>query len=202
MGFDFLAPIYDSFARLIFGKSITASQTLFLDQVPPNSTVLILGGGTGWLLEELIRQNPSCTVWYIEASSKMIERTRHRKLNNRVHLIQGTEADIPTNAKIDVVITNFYLDLFSENKLKNVIQHITDQSAPSARWLVTDFVNKGMWWHKWMLKIMYIFFRIVCNIEASHLPIWAKQLNDRKWGEMNSKHWYGAFIKSTVWHRT
>ena len=190
--------MYDPLAQLIFGKSIVDSQTWFLDQVPPMAKVLILGGGTGWILGELVKQNPSCTVWYVEASTKMIEKTRGRLLHNQVNLIHGTEDDIPQNVTFDVIITNFYLDLFTEEKLKNVIQQLTNQTHSSSRWLVTDFVDRGVWWQRFMLKIMYLFFRSVCDIEANRLPNWNTCLNIHRWTEASSKDWYGGFIRSTV----
>ncbi len=200
-GFDFLAPIYDFLARLIFGRSIVVSQTWFLDQVPPKAKVLILGGGTGWLLEKLIKQNSSCTVWYVEASAKMIEKTRDRFLSDQANFIHGTEEDIPTRVTFDVIITNFYLDLFSEEKLERVVERISVQTHSSSRWLVTDFVNGGVWWQRWMLKVMYLFFRSVCDIEANRLPNWTKCLSSHQWGEVSSKDWYEAFIRSTAWCR-
>lgn len=198
-GFDFLAPVYDSLARLVFGKSIVTSQTWFLDQVPPKANVLILGGGTGWLLTELVKQNPSCAVWYVEVSANMLERTRSRLLHDQVYLIHGTEDDIPPNILFDVIITNFYLDLFSEDKLEKLILQISNQTHSSSRWLITDFVNRGIWWQQGMLKIMYFFFRSICNIEAKRLPDWTRCLNKHRWVETHSRNWYGAFIKNTVW---
>lgn len=196
-GFDLLAPVYDALARLIFGRSIRTSQTHFLDKAPANAKVLILGGGTGWLLEELLKQNALCEVWYIEVSSKMIEKTRARALNGRVHFIQGTEEDIPPHITFDVIITNFYLDLFSEDTLRGVIQRLTKQSTSATRWIITDFVDTDAWWQRWMLKIMYLFFRSICKIEAMRLPDWSEQLNPQ-WKEINSRYWYGSFIKSCV----
>jgi len=200
-GFDLLAPIYDSLARFVFGKSIVDSQTWYLDKIPADSRVLILGGGTGWLLEELRKRNSSCTVWYIEISQKMIERACHRDLKPTVHFIQGTEKEIPANQKFDVVITNFYLDLFSEKALKEVVDRINSHTTTSTLWLVTDFVNGGKWWHKLILKTMYLFFKLVCGIEANHLPEWFAQLRSQGWREANTKVWYSHFIKSTVWSR-
>jgi tRNA (cmo5U34)-methyltransferase len=199
--FNALAPIYDQLAKLVFGKSIVDSQTWFLDQVPLNAKILILGGGTGWLLEELIKKNPTCEVWYVEASTKMIEKTQSRVIDEQVHFIQGTEEDIPSQPKYDFIITNFYLDLFSNEKLKSVIQRINEHTSQSTIWLATDFVNNDTWWHRWMLKIMYIFFTLVCNIEASYLPDWSKALSDQRWSELNSKSWHRKFIKSTLWRR-
>jgi ubiquinone/menaquinone biosynthesis C-methylase UbiE len=201
-GFDFLAPVYDALAPLIFGRSIVRSQTWFLDKIPPNAKVLILGGGTGWILKELLEKNSTCPVWYVEASAKMMERTRARLLRGQVTLIHGTENDIPANVAFDVIITNFYLDLFSERKLEKVIKQISNQTQSSSRWLVTDFVNREVWWQRLMLKIMYLFFRSICDIEAERLPNWITCLNTHQWTEASSKDWYGAFIRSTVWDRT
>jgi tRNA (cmo5U34)-methyltransferase len=50
-GFDRLAPFYDSLARLIIGKGIKQSQLHFLNHLRgQNQGVLVLGGGTGWIL--------------------------------------------------------------------------------------------------------------------------------------------------------
>lgn len=201
-GFDLLAPIYDSLARFVFGKSIVDSQTWYLDKIPDDSRVLILGGGTGWLLEELQKRNSSCTVCYIEISKKMIERARSRELKSTVHFIQGTEEDIPASQKFDVVITNFYLDLFSEKTLKEVVDRINSHTTASTLWIVTDFVNGGKWWHKLMLKTMYLFFNVTCRIDANHLSDWADQLRLLGWCESYTRVWHRDFIKSTIWKRT
>jgi ubiquinone/menaquinone biosynthesis C-methylase UbiE len=199
-GFDYVAPLYDSLARLVFGKSIVDAQTYFLNQIPPHARVLILGGGTGWLLERLLRAEPTCFVWYVEKSSKMIERSRKRKTDNRVYFIHGTEENIPADLKFDVIITNFYLDLFLDSTLQHIMQHIHLYTLPTTRWLVSEFVNSGKWWHRWLLKVMYFFFRMVCNIEANQLPPWHQQMQ-RGWVEINAGLWYGNFIRSNVWQR-
>jgi ubiquinone/menaquinone biosynthesis C-methylase UbiE len=199
-GFDLLAPIYDSLACLVFGRTIHDSQVWFLDRVAPNSTVLILGGGTGWLLEELLNRCPTAIVYYIEASSKMIEKSRQRNLRNSVHFILGTEESIPSDLTFDIVITNFYVDLFPTSSLNKIIKEIHSHTTASSTWVVTDFVNEK-WWHRWMLKIMYFFFRIVCRIEGSHLPEWPKAIYNQGWKEVDSKRWYRNFIISTIWNR-
>ena len=201
-GFDFLAPIYDSLARLVFGKSIVDSQTWSLEKIPRGSSVLILGGGTGWLLEEVQKHNSSCTVWYVDISEKMLARARQREIKFDVHFIHGTEELIPPDLKFDVVITNFYLDLFSEKVLDGVIKRIGSHTIETSIWIVTDFVEGGKWWHKRMLKMMYLFFKLVCRIDANRLPEWESQLRNKSWKESQTRAWYGNFIKSTVWNRS
>src|SRR5688572_27433406 len=113
--FDSVASFYDRLSRLIFGNSILHAQTLYLPDIPTGANVLILGGGTGWLLCELLAKKPGCKIWYIEASEKMISLSKEatRDTSHRVTFIHGTEDRIPSGITFHVVITHFYLDLFS-----------------------------------------------------------------------------------------
>jgi tRNA (cmo5U34)-methyltransferase len=199
-GFDFLAPVYDRLAQFVFGKSITDTQTCFLETIPPHARVLILGGGTGWLLKKLEACNSSCVIWYVENSFGMMKKARLHRVKNLVHFIEGTEEAIPIDLKFDVVITNFYLDLFADETLKCVIDRINTHVTPSSTWLVSEFIKGSTWWHHWMLKVMYLFFRNVCDIEANQLPEWQKQLGNQGWEVVSSKPFYHGFIHSTVWH--
>src|SRR5579872_6146211 len=115
--FDGISTIYDQLSQLVFGENLVESQKTFLKKIPNQSTILILGGGTGWILVELLKAQPNCEVWYIEASQKMISLSKEKtKSDNRVHFIHGTEDQIP-DVKFDVVITNFYLDLFDDDSI-------------------------------------------------------------------------------------
>ncbi|HEY3430900.1 MAG TPA: methyltransferase domain-containing protein [Cyclobacteriaceae bacterium] len=200
-GFDFLAPVYDSMARFFFGRSIMASQSWFFNKIPAGSRILILGGGTGWILEELQKCDATSTIWYVEISSAMMKRAQHWKVMNDVHFILGTEEMIPPGLVFDVVITNFYLDLFSDDKLKWVVQHINRHTSSPTTWLVADFIDGKIWWQRLMLKTMYLFFNVVCDIQAKQLPHWHKRLEEQGWKEIHGKFWYGTFIKSTLWKR-
>jgi len=201
-GFDRIAPVYDLLVGIVFGKSIRNAQLYFLSDIPKRSNVLILGGGTGWLLEELLKVNPDCNVWYVEASRKMLERTQ-KKIATRpttcVHYIHGTEAFLPQDISFDAVITNFYFDLFSSVSLHKVLNHIVKSMLPHAVLLISDFTNTNVWRHRILLMIMYRFFRLVSGIESTHLPDWQNQLKHVGLGEVKSKLFYGGFIKSSVY---
>lgn len=178
-----------------------ASQSWFFNKIPAGSRILILGGGTGWILEELQKCDATSTIWYVEISSAMMKRAQHWKVMNDVHFILGTEEMIPPGLVFDVVITNFYLDLFSDDKLKWVVQHINRHTSSPTTWLVADFIDGKIWWQRLMLKTMYLFFNVVCDIQAKQLPHWHKRLEEQGWKEIHGKFWYGTFIKSTLWKR-
>lgn len=201
-GFDKIANVYDVLARLVFGEAIRDAQICFLNNITPQSKVLILGGGTGWLLVRLLELKPQCEVWYIEASEKMLEISKEKiKDSNRVHLIQGTENSIPSGVQFDVVIANFYFDLFTDESLDSVMRKIQKEIKSDALWLVADFVDGKKWWQFVLLKMMYGFFRVLCNIEAVKLPDWNQSLVKRELFKKKSKFFCSTFIESTVYSR-
>ena len=198
-GFDRLAPHYDWLARMVFGQRIVQAQTCFLSVIPPFSKVLILGGGTGWLLAELLQGRPKSEVWYIESSAAMLSMAMEKnKDQSQVRFILGTENDIPS-CEFDIVIAPFFLDLFSPLRLQKVIERISLASKPSAQWMIADFVNQGKWWQLFLLKTMYSFFRRVCRIEAHALPPWGPILVQSGLTIVDRRFFYGGFIESAVY---
>ncbi|MEO7989565.1 MAG: class I SAM-dependent methyltransferase [Chryseolinea sp.] len=201
-GFDKIASIYDRLARLVFGDAIQKAQEYFLNDIFSESRILILGGGTGALLAKLLELKPACEVWYIEASGKMLELSKEKtNHSDRVHFIQGTENSIPSEIRFDVVITNFYLDLFTEEVLDSVLEKIQNVCKPEALWFVTDFIDRKKWWQFVLLKIMYSFFRITCSVEVTRLPNWNQSLLRRNLIKKKSEFFFEKFIEATVYHR-
>src|SRR5882762_1794152 len=121
--FDRIAFLYDRLARLIFGHSIIDAQKHFLKLIPNRAAVLILGGGSGWILKDLLRERPEVYVCYVDASKEMITLAKKGTQSPRIVFIHGTENDIPKQ-QFDIVLTHFYLDLFSAGSLPTVIAKI------------------------------------------------------------------------------
>lgn len=196
-GFDRLAPIYDSLARLVIGKNIRASQLHFLSHITQKQKLLILGGGTGWILPFIFEINPTLYIDYVDLSPTMLSKAKlNAKGNQNIRFIEGTEGSIH-EGKYDCVVTNFYLDLFNDDQLGVVVDQIKRSLQPNACWLTADFVSEKTW-HKVMLWIMYRFFSLATTLKTSSLPDWEQGLK-RAGGKliatkMNSR----GFIKSVV----
>lgn len=197
-GFNFLAPVYGWLTLIIFGKTLERSQTFFLDFVKPDDHVLILGGGSGELLESLLQKHPKVSIDYIDLSSRMIDLAKKKTGNpSNVNFIIGTENTISGHT-YSVVITNFYLDLFTDKTLAQVIAQIKPRVATPVTWLVTEFVSTTGW-HKIFLAIMYAFFRVVTGMEATTLPDWQSALKKAGLQQITSRNFYRGFIKSSVY---
>ena len=204
-GFNLIAPVYDGLSTLVFGNSIRRAQQYYLEEARAARKILVIGGGTGLILGALLEINPSCEVWYIEASSRMLDRAKKRlarRPESRVHFIHGTEHDIPAEVEFDVVIANFFFDVFQPPALEKTISLIGRVVSGNGKILVSEFVANGVWWHRIMLTIMYLFFRLVGALDARKLPDWQNQLRREGFGESKSRLFCRAFIKSAVYQRT
>lgn len=166
--FNLIAPIYDRLSFMVFGRTLRDAQIKNLNDVQPACKVLIVGGGTGEVLEWL--PNADLHVTFVELSKGMLEKAKIRNgrldrnkvefVNTDVMKIQGT---------FDLIITNFFLDCFSPEKLQIVLAHLKTLLDSSGQIFVTDFVNSDKLKHRMLLKLMHSFFRIFSSLESKEL---------------------------------
>lgn len=202
-GFDWIAPYYDTLARLVFGEGIRRCQLQYLRDIQHGGKVLILGGGTGWILSELTNVNPTCSVCYIDSSSEMLERAKQhveKQSDVKVLFVHGTENRLQEfeGIQFDAVVANFYFDLFAEVSLRNVLTAVSGTIRPGSKLLVSEFIGRT-WWHQLLLFIMYRFFRLTCSIEAKRLPDWQGVIGKSRFSERNTKAFCHGFIISSLY---
>jgi len=190
-------------SRLVYGRALINAQVYLLPYIPPDSSVLIVGGGTGWILEELAKIHPTgLTITYVEISSKMMELSEKRSYsdNNVIFINQPVEEVIFTK-EFDVVITPFLFDNFKENTLQKVFTHLNNQLKAGGIWLNTDFRLTGKWWQNVLLKSMFLFFKAICGIETSVLPDIERQFKQFGYVAIEEKSFFGEFVVSTVYQK-
>lgn len=200
--FNWIASFYDTLAGFVFGKSIKLAQKKYLNVfLAEGSKVLVLGGGTGWWLAEFLNKNPTVEIWYVEASSKMIELSKRRVEGlKRIHFIHGTEENIPNDILFDLVITFFLLDIFSNSCVKRFILKIKSAMKENSLWLVTDFV-KHKFWHNWLLRTMYFFFWVTGSLSVLELPNWEFEMREGDFSPQEQAVFFGGFIHSYIYKR-
>lgn len=192
MTFDRIAPVYDALTRLVFGRQLQRAQTELLGSVAlpdRGASILIVGGGTGFLLLEVLRKFPRCRVLHLEASGEMNRRATRRLLRKytsgtvpeTVDFRTGNETTLGADEQFDLILLPFVLDLFTETSLKtHFLPRLQVATAPGGQWLVTDFVNSSGGHHRALLWVMFRFFRLTAGIEALHLPDWQRLLTESK----------------------
>lgn len=201
--YDNVAPFYDLLSHLVYGNAIVRAHRSFVNAIPANSSVLIAGGGTGQVLEEISKKYKSgLQITYVDISKKMIALSKKRNTgNNKVIFINESIAVARFQQQFDVVITPFVFDNFSNNTTKVVFHKIDTLLKPLGLWLFADFQlsEKNNGWQKLLLSVMYFFFRLICGIEAAHLPETTSLFEEYKYKPVSKQTFYKKFIYSSIY---
>jgi tRNA (cmo5U34)-methyltransferase len=205
-GFDRVAWCYDVLASLVFGPAQRRAQRAALDHLPATAAprVLILGGGTGWVLTEVLRRRPQATVLYLDASPNMLARARKRlaqacpQAQAQVEFRHGTQAALGPSEGFDVLITFFVLDCIALPELDEALARLRAAQRPGAPWLLVDFRPARRGWRRWLLAAMYAFFRLTTGLRASELPDLRGALGRRGLRRTWEATFFGQAIEAVV----
>ena len=209
MSFDRVAPFYDRLARLVFGSSIRRAQRHFLNYVPPAARVLLVGGGTGWLLPYLLEKPEVTHVTYLEASAVMLALAQRKAHGVRssttasIRWVHGNKQQLASDDRYDVVITNFVLDMYTGAALDQLMKRLLNHLHPAGYWLFTDFRLSGKqrrrWWQQLMAQAMYVFFHLTAGINRQKLPFYDRHFAALGLRLVREKTFFGDFIVSQVY---
>ena len=222
--FDRIAPIYDLLAKLVFGNALKRAQTEFLHLIQPNSKVLVLGGGTGWIIQEILNREKSVEIFYLEKSQKMIEIAQQKVREEDLSKIRFIWSDIEswnsndvlvgenTNKgkedresyqKYDAILCNFFLDVFEEEKLKRIVlPKIKGLLSDTGVLLASDFQNTSgahSFWQKPLLWVMHQFFGIFCGLESQKLSDIPDLLEEADFKPEDEKAYFGGVVFSRMY---
>lgn len=208
MSFDVLAPHYRWMEWVLAGGKLQRCRTTFLGDVQRARHVVMLGEGNGRFLRAFTAMNTSAEILVVDASAAMLARAERGAwpAANR-HRIAFLRHDVLTWApppnEFDLIVTNFFLDCFAADQLQTLLPRLASCAQKEAQWLISDFrVPAGglaRWRARWIIAVMYCFFRRVTRVGARTLtPIDAlleqegfvlrrRQLSD--WGLLHADLW-------------
>jgi len=203
--YDPIAKWYDRLSRLVFGKAQINAQLKLLEFIQPESHILIVGGGTGWILEAITKRFPQgLTITYIESSAAMMKLSKKRDIKqNKVYYINKPIEDCELDFKADFICTPFLFDNFSEATVSIVFNKLNNCLNTGGSWLFTDFTYEpgiSPKWQKWLLQTMYFFFGKVSDIEATEL-INMQGYFDTNYEIIFEKQYFSGFIKAVVYEK-
>lgn len=163
--FNRLATYYDTLARLVFGKTLERASSYFVSSsINCGDSVLILGGGTGKILQSI---PGSAEVTYVDMSQMMITKALKRRKHN-TYFVANDFLSLDLSS-FDVIICPFFLDVFDEEHLSRALTKIKSQLKPQGKLLIIDFTPAVLVRDRWLLGLMHIFFRIMVGLQSNRL---------------------------------
>jgi ubiquinone/menaquinone biosynthesis C-methylase UbiE len=204
--YDPVARSYDFLSWLVFGQAEINAQIEMLGYVVPGSRVLIVGGGTGWILEKIAAVHPSgLHITYVESSTRMMELSRKRNCGqNPVEFVLLPVEEFVAAAPYDCILTGFVFDNFSADKARAVVRQLDLVLREGGHWLYADFYlpkRKRKLWKAFLLRAMYIAARIICRVEASKLPDMEAIFGEAGYATVHTSFHYSKFIQSVVYRK-
>ncbi|MDF3077429.1 MAG: methyltransferase protein [Sphingobacteriaceae bacterium] len=202
--YDPVAPFYDRLAALVFGKSQVNAQKWLLQFIKPESRVLIVGGGSGWILEEIaVEHQQGLHIVYVEKSAKMLALSQQRSCGrNLVEFVHSDISNFKSEQSFDAVFTGFLFDNFPQQLAGEVFNSLSAQLLPGGLWLYADFEQNSntKTVHKLMLKAMYWLFRVLCKVETSQLPHMNSSF-EKGYETLKQRRFYSGFITSRAYRK-
>ncbi len=204
--YDRTAGFYDSLGRTVFFRTQINAQAAQLKFIRSGAKVLIVGGGTGWILEEIAKVHPAgLHITYIEISGKMLARAKKRNTGaNNVRFVHSAMETYAEDDQYDVIQTGFLFDNFSRDRINHVFLNIHELLKSDGLWLFSDFnyhPESGKFWQGMLLKMMYFFFRNLANVEADKLIDICPWFHQKGYIAIDQQCYYQYFIKSIIFQK-
>lgn len=204
MSFDFVAPVYDGLARLVFGRSLLRAQRAAGRAMNRGADVLVLGGGTGALLPQLLAQKQPRWLLYVEASETMLSRAQARVASNSpVEFRHGTETALRPGEQFDYIVLPFVLDLYPPADLhQHLLPRLVAALKPGGALLVTDFDRPRTIGQRLQFALMLLFFRLTARIPVRQWTDWPQALRRAGLSEQHAQLFRSGQVRSGSWVRS
>lgn len=202
--FNRIAPYYDALAKMVYGNKLIEAKKTFFHLIPEQAHILLMGGGTGNILNDLLSLKPSAKIDYMEPSHRMLriaEKNLRADFWTRVNFICGDEHLIPQEVDYDVCTSFFVLDCFTQSHALSFSRQITSTLKPGGLWLFADFFPAENTTHRLLTRAMYGFFRVVSSVETTVIPDYESIFDACGFAAFHKKSLMNDFIRSMALKR-
>ena len=142
--YRYIGPVYDFLSNLYSGKSIQSCKNAMLEQdkVQPGDRVLVAGVGHG---RDAIRAAElGADVTVVDLSETMLNKFSELLAREAPHLkvrtIHNDIMKVEEYEQYDMVVANFFLNVFDEDNMEEVLKHLIRLGKPEAKVVVGDFI--------------------------------------------------------------
>ena len=211
MNCDFIARWYRWLEYLTFGPALQKRRREYMSAVANARHVLILGDGDGRFTAEFLTRNPAALVDSIDLSPGMmhvaerrIQRSKSGWGRARLFVADARTARLPGN--YDLVVTHYFLDCFTTEEVKSLVERVAAVASPGASWLVSEFQVPGRGLRRLpamlLVKALYLSFGILTGLSTNRLPNYAMALETGGFRRMRQTLAIGGLLVSELWSKT
>lgn len=204
--FSNLSSIYDLLGSCAFFGALHRSQTHFLKDLKPASHALIVGGGTGRFLVDLLKSGKVEHLTYVDISPGMISRAKKKVsslgFEHKVEFICGGIDSIPQK-KYELICTHYFLDCFEGEALCGLISSLKGLLHEDGTWHFSDFYQdeSTSFFKRKFIGFLYWFFRLFCGLQVRNLGDFRKLFKEEGLECEGEKFFIGKLMRTAVYRK-
>lgn len=151
--YRWIGPAYDILCKLYGGRAYERCRISTLHNLSAKDKVLFVGVGHGE--DAIFAAQAGAQVTVVELSPTMLKQFQ-KNLSKAtpkatVHAVQSDIMKIDTWEAYDVVVANFFLNIFDLEDMKKVLQHLSDLAKPGGSVVISDFSFPTP--HGWLQRV-------------------------------------------------
>lgn len=139
--YKWVGRIYDMLSYAYGGKSIHSCKTAMLDHLQPGDKVLFAGVGHGMDAIHAARRGADVTV--VDMSQTMLQSFQRNlakvETTGSIRQIHRDFFKVSEYAQYDMVVANFFLNVFDRQTMFLALRHLIDLGKPGAHIVIGDF---------------------------------------------------------------
>lgn len=198
-----IAWLYDRLSRSCLGKEFTASKYTYLERLQVGQTILILGGGSGENLPEIVeRIGAKGSVYYMDASTSMIQRAKRRFQGGiplNIEFIHNADFSQLSTINPDIILTQYFLDVLSDKQLWVLFDQLAAIGDKHTEWIFVDFYAIPE--KQWLINMLIGLFRVLVDHPRKDLPDYGYFFDRWGWEEKEAYSFKEGFIHAKVFRR-
>lgn len=168
--------IYEVLCVLFFGKAVYRCRAAMLDDIKPGAKMLFAGAGHGG--DAIYAALSGADVTVIDLSATMLDKFRDNckkyGAEGIIREIHGDVLEFKENNKFDVVVANFFLNIFDVEMMQKMLKKLVELAKPGAQIVIGDYVytSRGNLVSRFLKNMYWYMSSITFYIVARH-PIHA-----------------------------
>jgi len=186
----------------VFGKTLNNASLCFKKEFRSAENILIVGGGTGLVLDHL---SSDSKVVYVDSSSKMLELSKKRNFTCEVLFVHQSIIDFESTQKFDLVIYNFVLDLFKPDQIDHLLTKANGLLSDTGSMIIADFRpnDKQVWlWEKLLLRTIIVFFRLTARHHMWSIFNIESIIKPSDFQLVTHKEYFSGMVFASLWKKT
>jgi demethylphylloquinol methyltransferase len=140
LNYNRVAPVYEALGYIYSGRQIYDAKASQISEIEPQDRVLYAGVGPGE--DALLAAGHGAQVTAVDVSTAMLcqAETRMTRAGLRAEFLHGNLLDHDRSEYYDVVIVNFFLNVFAEEDMRRMLCHLVTLAKVGGKVLISDFM--------------------------------------------------------------